>query len=224
MNKQVSENPEKNRDRHTLYLIIAASLLVSLYLASNVMAVKILSIGDISLFDAGTITFPLTYMLGDVLTEIWGFKTAKKIIWITFLCNIVFMAFTSLGVILPSPDYMQETTDAYRIIFGYVPRIVIASLVGFLFGELSNAWTMEQIKKATGGRHMWIRTIGSSAVGYLFDTVLFVILAFAGTSPIPDLVSMILIQYFAKLMIEALGGTPLAYAAVKWIKKKEENL
>ncbi len=215
MQKQVSENPEKNREKRFMQLIVVTSLLVTLYLTSNVMAVKIISVGGISIFDAGTITFPLTYMLGDVLTEIWGFKTAKKVIWLTFLCNAVFMAFTALGVILPSPDYMQQTADAYRTIFGYVPRIVAASLLGFLCGELANAWTMEAIKLKTNGRHLWMRTIGSSAVGHLIDTVLFVIVAFAGTSPVLDLVTMIAIQYFAKLMIEAIGATPIVYAIIK---------
>ncbi len=221
MNKQVSENPAKNRDWNAL--IIVASLLAAIYIASNAMAVKVISIGGISLFDAGTITFPAAYMLGDVLTEIWGFKTAKKVIWLTFFCNIIFVLCTALGLILPAPDYMKETTDAYAIVFGYVPRIIIASLIGFLCGELSNSFVMEKLKKTTKGRFLWIRTIGSSAVGYIFDTVLFVIIAFAGTAPWFDLFTMITIQYVAKLLIEALCGTPLAYAVIGKIKNYHQN-
>lgn len=219
--KQVSENPAKNRDLTALTVV--AALLATLYIASNAMAVKVIAIGDLALFDAGTITFPAAYMLGDVLTEIWGFKTARKVIWLTFLCNVVFVLCTALGLVLPAPEYMQETTDAYAIIFGYVPRIVIASLIGFLCGELSNAWVMSKMKKMTQGKHMWLRTIGSSAIGYIFDTVLFVIVAFAGTAPIWDLFTMITIQYFAKLLIEALCGTPLAYAAVYFIKARNNS-
>lgn len=215
---QVSENPAKNRDWNMLTIVTA--LLAAIYIASNAMAVKVIAIGDLALFDAGTITFPAAYMLGDVVTEIWGFKTAKKVIWLTFFCNLIFVLCTALGLILPAPDYMQATTDAYAIIFGYVPRIVIASLIGFLCGELSNAWVMAKMKKLTQGKHMWLRTIGSSAVGYIFDTVLFVIVAFGGTSPARDIFTMITIQYFAKLAIEALCGTPLAYAAVRFIKKR----
>ncbi|MBO5364779.1 MAG: queuosine precursor transporter [Clostridia bacterium] len=221
--KQVSENPAKNRETQSTGLVIVTALLVTLYLTSNVMATKIISIGNISIFDAGTITFPLTYMLGDVLTEIWGFKTAKKVIWLTFLCNTLFMAFTALALILPSPDYLQETANAYAVIFGYVPRIVAASLLGFLAGELTNAWVLVKIKAITGNRHLWIRTIGSSAVGHLLDTVLFVLVAFTGTAPAFDLFTMILIQYFAKLLIEALGGTPLAYGAIAWICKRRNS-
>lgn len=217
MKKQVSENPSKNRDWNSL--VIVSSLLVSIYIAANAMAVKVISIGGISIFDAGTITFPAAYMLGDVLTEVWGFKTARKVIWLTFFCNIIFVLCTAIGLILPAPDYMKETTNAYAIVFGYVPRIIIASLIGFLFGELSNSFVMEKIKKITNGRFLWIRTIGSSAVGYIFDTVLFVIIAFAGTAPWFDLFTMIAIQYIAKLLIEALFGTPLAYAVIGKIKK-----
>lgn len=219
MKKQVSENPAKNRISKHVPLIIVTAMIVTMYLTSNVMAVRIISIGDISIFDAGTITFPITYMLGDVLTEIWGFKTARKVIWMTLLCNIIFVVFTGIGVFLPAPDYAQAATEAYNIIFGYTPRIVAASFVGFLLGELINAWTMEKIKKATGGRHMWMRTIGSSAVGHFIDTVLFVIIAFLGTAPISALVSMILIQYVAKLLIEVVGGTPLAYGLVAKIRQ-----
>lgn len=218
MNKQVSENPAKNRDWNSL--VIISSLLAAIYIASNAMAVKVISIGGISLFDAGTITFPAAYMLGDVLTEVWGFKTAKKVIWLTFFCNIIFVLCTALGLFLPAPDYMKETTDAYAIVFGYVPRIIIASLVGFLCGELSNSFVMEKLKKLTKGKLLWVRTIGSSAVGYIFDTVLFVIIAFAGTAPWFDLFTMITIQYVAKLLIEALAGTPLAYAVIAKIKSR----
>ena len=133
------------------------------------------------------------------------------------------MAFTALALILPSPDYLQETANAYAVIFGYVPRIVAASLLGFLAGELTNAWVLVKIKAITGNRHLWIRTIGSSAVGHLLDTVLFVLVAFTGTAPAFDLFTMILIQYFAKLLIEALGGTPLAYGAIAWICKRRNS-
>lgn len=219
MKKQVAGNPAKNRERLWTCLLVITALLVMLYLVSNVMAVKIISIGGIALFDAGTVTFPFAYMLGDVLTEVWGFKTARKVIYLTFVCNVLFVIFTAIGVVLPFPDYGAETAAAYATVFTYVPRIVIASLLGFLTGELSNAWVLERIKRLTRGRHMWVRTIGSSAVGYLFDTVLFVLVAFWGTAPTEDLASMIAVQYIAKLLIEGLSGTPLAYALVAAIKR-----
>ena len=195
------------------------ALFVTLYLTSNIMAVRVISIFGLFYSDAGTLTFPFAYMLGDVLTEIWGYRIARKIIWLTLLCNILLVIFTMTGVWLPSPEYLKETADAYNHIFTYVPRIVAASLAGFLFGELSNAWLMDKIKKITGGRWLWMRTIGSSAVAYIFDSVPFVLIGFAGTVSTHDLLMMIAFQYVSKLAIEALFGTPLAYAAIGLIRK-----
>ena len=222
MNK-VSENPSKNRiknqmNNHTALMIVTA-LFVTSYLVSNIMAVKVISLFGLFYFDAGTIVFPFAYMLGDVLTEIWGYRTARKVIWLTFICNIIMVLCTQIGVWLPSPDYLDETANAYNHIFSYVPRIVVASLTGFLLGELSNAWLMEKIKKITGNKRLWVRTIGSSAVAYLFDSLPFVLIAFLGVVSTHDLIMMIVFQYGAKLIIEAIFGTPLAYAAVHAIRK-----
>ena len=222
MNK-VSENPFKNRTGGDMPLVVVTALFVTLYLVSNVMAVKIISIFGYFYFDAGTITFPFAYMLGDVLTEIWGYKTARKVIWVTFVCNVIMVLCTQVGVWLPAPDYLDTTASSYNTIFTYVPRIVIASLVGFLLGELSNAWLMERIKKLTRGRCLWVRTIGSSVVGYLFDTLPFVLIAFLGVLSLRDLLLMIAFQYFMKLSIEVLFGTPMAYAVIVFLKRRLLN-
>ncbi len=221
---KVSENPLKNRRESTMPLMAVTALFVTLYLVSNIMAVKVISIAGWFYFDAGTITFPFAYMLGDVLTEIWGYRTSKKIIWLTFVCNIVMVVCTQVGVWLPSPDYLQDSAMAYNSVFTYVPRIVIASLTGFLLGELSNAWLMERIKKMTEGRWLWLRTIGSSAVGYLFDTLPFVLIAFLGVVSTHDLLMMILFQYGMKFTIEVVFGTPMAYVVIRWIKYKFERV
>ena len=199
--------------------MVVTALFVTSYLVSNIMAVKVISLFGLFYFDAGTIVFPFAYMLGDVLTEIWGYRTARKVIWLTFICNIIMVLCTQIGVWLPSPDYLDETANAYNHIFSYVPRIVVASLTGFLLGELSNAWLMEKIKKITGNKRLWVRTIGSSAVAYLFDSLPFVLIAFLGVVSTHDLLMMIAFQYGAKLLIEAIFGTPLAYAAVHAIRK-----
>lgn len=205
-------------------LVVVAGLLITMYLTANVMAVKLLSVGGLTFFDAGTITFPLAYMLGDVLTEVWGFRTARKVILLTFFCNVIMVICTAIGLYLPSPDYGRATADAYAVIFAYVPRIVGASLLGFLCGEMANAWAMVRIKKATNGRHLWLRAIGSSMLGYIFDTVLFVLVAFAGTAPASDLLTMIGFQYAAKLLLEGLGATPFTYLAVAWLRKRHPEL
>ena len=216
---KVSENPLKNRTSGDTSLIVITALFVTSYLVSNIMAVKVIGLFDLFYFDAGTITFPFAYMLGDVLTEIWGYRTARKAIFLTFFCNVMMVVCTQIGVWLPSPDYLDVTAQAYNTIFSYVPRIVVASLVGFLLGELSNAWLMDRIKKKTKGKRLWVRTIGSSVVAYLFDTVPFVLIAFAGTLTARDILLMIALQYFMKLGIEALFGTPMAYATIRLLRK-----
>lgn len=227
---KVSGNPLKNRVKARLRaggqsvsnqtaLMVVTALFVSSYLISNTMAVKVIGLFNIFYFDAGTITFPFAYMLGDVLTEIWGFRISKRVIWTTFFCNILMVVCTQIGVCLPSPEHLGETAAAYDHIFNYVPRIVLASLVGFLCGELSNAWLMVKIREKTKGKHLWVRTIGSSAVGYVFDSLPFVLIAFAGTITVRELLLMLAFQYCSKLLIETVFGTPLAYAAIRFIRK-----
>ncbi|MBE6298381.1 MAG: VUT family protein [Bacteroidales bacterium] len=219
MNK-VSENPLKNRRESDWPLMIVTALFVTLYLVSNIMAVKVIGLFGLFYFDAGTITFPFAYMLGDVLTEIWGYRTSKRVILLTLLCNILLVVCTQIGVWLPSPAYLADSAGAYDAVFNYVPRIVLGSLVGFLLGELSNAWLMEKIKQRTRGRYLWLRTIGSSAIAYIFDSLPFVLIAFAGVVTTEDLMMMIAFQYFSKLSIEVLFGTPMAYAAIYGIKRR----
>ncbi|MBR2883113.1 MAG: queuosine precursor transporter [Prevotella sp.] len=220
MNK-VSENPFKNRTEGKLELplMIVTAMFVTLYLVSNIMAVKVIGLWGLFYFDAGTITFPFAYMLGDVLTEIWGFKMAKRVIWTTFFCNLVMVICTQVGVWLPSPEHLADTEVAYNHLFNYVPRIVVASLAGFLLGELSNAWVMDKMKQKMKGRKLWVRTIGSSMVGYVFDTLPFVLIAFLGVVTTKELLLMMAFQYFSKLIIEATMGTPMAYAVVRMLRR-----
>lgn len=224
------ENPVKNHDsfgmrsmrKYKIFVVLAAVMITS-YLTANLMAVKLIRIFGLTLFDAGTVTFPISYLLGDVVTEVYGFKNARRLIFLTFFCNLFLVASTSIGLILPAPDFMGEMNDAYAAVFTQVPRILLASIVAFLAGELLNAWTMEWIKKRTKGELLWIRTIGSSAFGYLVDTVLFVIIAFAGVTPVRDLLTMVVAQYLMKMGIESLGATPLAYALIRWINRGESK-
>ena len=220
MNK-VSENPFKNRTERMSPYVVVSVLFVICYVVSNLMAVKVVGFFGLFYFDAGTITFPLAYMLGDVLTEIWGYKTAKKTIILAFMCNIFVVACTQIGVWLPSPDYLDSISSAYNTVYSYVPRIVIASLTGFLLGELSNAWIMEKIKSKTKGRYLWVRTIGSSIIAYVFDTVPFVLIAFLGVLSGRDMILMIVSQYLMKITIETVFGTPMAYAVVTYLRKRQ---
>lgn len=218
--EKVSENPSKNRILPPLVIIVA--LLITGYLTANVMAVKLIEVFGITIFDAGTLIFPITYMLGDVLTEIWGFQVAKRVIWLTFLCEVIFTIFVWIGVWLPYPAGTAPAADAYATLFSFVPRITLASLLAFLCGELINAWMMVKIKERYG-RHLWVRTIGSSFFGYIVDTTIFVCVAFIGIVPASSILSMIVIQVIVKLLIETIGATPLAYALIHKLKKYYGN-
>jgi len=219
MKYQVPENPVKNR-KNTETLLIISCILTALYLTANLMAVRVIEVGGVSLFDAGTIVFPFTYMLGDALAEIWGFPTAKKVILLSTAGLLLMSGFAALGTLLPYPVYQAEIVAAYDMVFGFVPRIMLASVTAFLCGELLNALVLVKVKEKTGERHLWLRTIGSSVVGHGVDTVAFVLLAFWGVSPWQDLLSMIVVQYFLKVGLEALAGTPLVYGLVTWLKKR----
>lgn len=199
--------------------VVISALMVTCYLTANVMAVKIIEVLGVSIFDAGTIIFPLTYMLGEVVTEIWGFQRARKLILLTFICQVTFALFTWIGLHLPYPADMADMANAYTMVFSYVPRIMIASLLAFLAGELTNAFLMSKIKEHLGGP-LWVRTIGSSIVGYSLDTTIFVFIAFYGTVSLTQIASMIGIQIGVKVLIEACASTPMAYALVSFIRRK----
>ena len=201
-------------------LVIISALLICIHMSANIMAVKLMDIGGMTLLDAGTIVFPFSYMLGDVLTEIWGFKTARKVIFLSFICNIILMGATALAVLIPSPAFMAETAKAYDMVFTYMPRIVAGSLCAFLAGELTNSWLLIKIREKTGRRLLWVRTIGSSAIGHLLDSVIFCVIASAGTVPVRELFLMIGTLYGAKLLIEAAAGTPLAYVMIARLRKR----
>lgn len=219
MKTQVLENPVKNQE-NTWILTVIACLQTVLYITANLMAVRVIRIGEVSLFDAGTLLFPVTYMLGDALTEIWGFRTAKKVILLTFVCNLIFVVFTAIGGVLPYPAYQEETVRAYNTIFRYVPRIMGASMAAFLVGELANAWSLIWIREKTGEKHLWVRTVGSSVLGHALDSAVFVILAFGGISSVGELCSMTAVQYLLKLLLEIVGGTPMVYALTGWLKRR----
>lgn len=217
MNVKLQNN--KHAAKPDFPLLCITGVMITLYVVSNIMAVKLVSVRGVCWFDAGTLTFPLVYMLGDVLTEHWGYKTTRKIIWLSFSCNALAVLCTTVGLWLPVPEYQADIAQAYSTLFGLMPRIIIASFVGFLAGELSNAWTLIWIRNKTGHRHLWMRTIGSSVVGFALDTGLFVVIAFAGRAPVIDLLSMFAVQFCFKMLVETLLSTPMAYVLLYFLRK-----
>lgn len=198
------------------FVIITAIFITSL-ITANIIAVKIISLWSVIL-PAAIFIFPLSYIFGDVLTEVYGYRWARKVIWLGFVCNLIFVIFAWVGQILP-PAAFWDGQSAYERILGYAPRLLVASFFGYLVGEFVNSFIMAKMKIRTRGRWLWSRTIGSTIVGQGLDTTVFIILAFIGTPFFLPI--MILYHWLAKIVIEAVA-TPLTYALVNYLKKKEE--
>ena len=201
---------------------IISTLFVVLLIISNLLATKLILLFNFVL-PAAVIVYPFCFMIGDVLTEVWGFKIAKKVIWLGFFMNVLLIFFTNIGIYLIYPEFWQGQ-EHFQFIFGAVPRIILASFIGYLAGELSNSWSLEFIKKLTNGKFLFVRTIGSSMIGQILDTVLFIGIAFNGITPISVLFTMMIAQYVIKVCCEALVGTPMAYYLVRWTRKDENSI
>jgi len=197
--------------------IISIAFVVSL-LISNILAVKLIIIGPLVL-PAAVIIYPFCFMLGDVVTEVWGYGYARGVILAGFGANLALAFFSYVGGLLPAAPVWPHQ-DAYMVIFAMVPRILAASFIAYLIGELVNSYTLEKIKSWTGSRLLFVRTIGSSVIGQLLDTAVFITIAFYGTVPNQILLLMLIGQYLFKIGLEALAGTPLAYLMVKWARAK----
>lgn len=201
-----------------LFMILAV-VYVTCLLLSNLIAGKMWAVTSSITLPAAVILFPITYIFGDVFTEVYGFKKARIIIWLGFGCSFFAVAVYLLTIALPHPGFW-DGQEAYRTVLGTTPRVAIASFIGYLFGEFSNSVVLSKLKVATGGKKLWIRTILSTLVGEGLDSIIFVMISFWGTMDNSTVVHMILYQYLFKVIYEALF-TPLTYAAVNWIKKKE---
>lgn len=199
--------------------LIVVFFIVTL-LISNIMATKMISVGPLVL-PAAVIIFPFCFMLGDVLTEIWGYRYTKKVILTGFGANLLMTVFLYLGQLLPPASFWQNQ-GAYEAIFGMVPRIVLASFAAYLVGELLNSLVMDKMKRRSGEAHLYRRTILSTVVGQIFDSGIFITVAFYGTMPNSALLTLLIGQYLAKVVIEAVLGTPLAYWLVGMIRRSGE--
>jgi uncharacterized integral membrane protein (TIGR00697 family) len=197
-------------------LVIITAIFITCLITANVIAVKVISLGPVIL-PAAIFIFPLSYIFGDVLTEVYGYRQARKVIWLGFICNLIFVIFAWLGQVLP-PAPFWGGQEAYESILGYTPRLLAASFCGYLAGEFANSFILAKMKILTRGRWLWSRTIGSTIVGQGLDTSIFITLAFIGTPSFVPI--MILYHWLAKTIIESLA-TPLTYTIVNSLKKKE---
>ncbi|HIK54569.1 MAG TPA: queuosine precursor transporter [Synechococcales cyanobacterium M55_K2018_004] len=193
---------------------------VAVLLISNIASTKILNLGPFT-FDGGTILFPLSYIFGDILTEVYGYARSRKVIWIGFLsAALMSVTFAVVGALPPAEGWNHQA--AYEAILGQAPRIVFASLIAYFAGEFSNSFTLAKMKIVTNGRHLWMRTIGSTLVGQWVDTALFVAIAFAGTLPNSLLWTLVVSNYIFKCGVEALF-TPITYWVTGWLKQQEHE-
>jgi uncharacterized integral membrane protein (TIGR00697 family) len=197
-------------------LVIIIALFITCLITANIIAVKVVSLGFF-IVPAAVLVFPVSYIFGDVLTEVYGYRTARKVIWLGFGCNLVFVFFAWIGQLLPAADFWQSQ-GAYETILGYAPRLLAASLGGYLVGEFANSFVLARMKIFTRGRWLWSRTIASTIIGEGLDTVVFIVAAFSGTgSPVG---TMIWHHWLFKTGIEVVA-TPVTYAIVSWLKRTE---
>lgn len=209
---------ENNKSVSKLFMVIAV-VYVTCLLLSNLIAGKMWAVTDNITLPAAVILFPITYIFGDIFTEVYGFKNARTIIWLGFACSFFAVAVYMITIALPHPGFW-ENQDAYAVVMGTTPRVALASFIGYLFGEFSNSMVLSKLKVATKGKKLWMRTILSTLVGEGFDSVIFVVVSFWGTMDNATVLQMIVFQYLFKVGYEIIF-TPVTYAVVDWLKRKE---
>ncbi len=198
-------------------LLFLSSLFITSLLVANITAGKLVKLGSLIL-PAAVFIFPVTFLVTDVVCEVWGKKRASELVWLGFLMSIILTGYLQLGRVLP-PAPVWPYQGAYEAIFGAVPRIVLASLCAYLISQTHDVWAFNYWRQVTRGKHLWLRNNLSTMVSQLMDTAVFITLAFAGTVPWDMLAGMIFSQYLVKLVL-ALADTPFCYLGVKWARKE----
>jgi uncharacterized integral membrane protein (TIGR00697 family) len=204
--------------KYSHWFLIVVAVFVTCLITANIIAVKLVDLFGLIL-PAAIFIFPLSYITGDVLTEVYGYRQARKVIWLGFLCNVLVVVAIWIAQVLPAASFW-DGQRAYERILGYTPRILMASFLAYLVGEFANSFVLAKLKIATQGRWLWMRTIGSTLVGQGLDSAVFIALAFAGTLPVQALTLAIVTQWLAKSAYEA-AATPFTYLVVNFLKRRE---
>lgn len=199
------------------FLVIVA-LFVACLVAANIVAVKLILVFGL-LLPAAVVVFPVSYILGDVLTEVYGYRQARRVIWLGFLCNLVVVAAILVAQALPAAPFW-DGQDAFERILGYTPRLLLASFLAYLVGEFANAFVLAKMKIATAGRWFGLRAVASTLVGQGLDSAVFITLAFAGAIPPAGLLAAVVTQWLVKSAYEVVA-LPITYAVVGFLKRKE---
>jgi queuosine precursor transporter len=202
------------------FFTLITGLFVAVLLISNIASSKIVQVGSFP-FDGGTILFPISYIFGDILTEVYGYRKSRQVIWIGFGSALLMTAVFALVGYLPSASEWHNQ-DAYNAILGTTPRIVAGSLIAYFAGEFSNSYVLARMKIFTGGRLLFTRTIGSTIVGEGVDTLIFVLVAFGGVYSWSTVLAIMVFNYLFKVGFEVVL-TPLTYAVVGFLKRTEKS-
>jgi hypothetical protein len=203
---------------YSAWFVFIAAVFTTCLITANIIAVKLVRVWGLIL-PASIVIFPLSYVFGDVLTEVYGYRRARQVIWLGFFCNLVAVMAVLAGQAMP-PASFWDGQAAYERILGYTPRLLVASFAAYLVGEFTNAFILAKMKIATGGRWLWTRTIGSTIAGQAFDSAVFITIAFYGVVPLPALGSTIVTQWLFKSAYEA-AVTPFTYWMVGFLKRRE---
>jgi uncharacterized integral membrane protein (TIGR00697 family) len=200
------------------YFDVIMAFFVAVLLISNIASTKILVFWKFT-FDGGTLLFPLSYIFGDILTEVYGYRRTRRVIWTGFAAALLMsLVLWIVQVLPPATDWPNQ--QAYESLIGFVPRIVGASLLAYFAGEFTNSWIISRLKVLMKGKRLWVRTIGSTLIGEGIDTTIFCLVAFYGVLPGSLLITVIISNYVFKCLIEILF-TPLTYSIVRFLKKRE---
>jgi queuosine precursor transporter len=200
------------------YYELLVNAFVVILLISNLVAQKLVKFGPFTLSGA-QLLFPITYIFGDVFTEVYGYAASRRAIWIGFGASALMAVMGMVVVALPPhPDWHNQ--EAFALVFGFVPRVVVSSLIAYWAGEFANSFVMAKMKLWTEGKYLWTRTVGSTVVGQGVDTVLVVTLLFAGRASVSTILNVIISGYVAKVVYEILA-TPMTYAIVGFLKHNE---
>jgi uncharacterized integral membrane protein (TIGR00697 family) len=191
---------------------------VTVLLISNLIGPKVCQIGPLQISGAEFL-FPITYICGDIFTEVYGYAASRRAIWLGFFGMGLLAVMGQLAVSLPpAPDWPNQ--QAFATVFGLVPRFGIASLIAYFAGEFTNSYTLAKMKLLTKGRYLWTRTIGSTVTGQFVDTTVIIFIAFWGVRSFPQILVMIASSYSVKVVYETIA-TPLTYLVVHWLKRAE---
>jgi uncharacterized integral membrane protein (TIGR00697 family) len=197
--------------------IALVSVFVTSLVISNVLATKLFMLGNL-IIPAGVIAYPITFLMTDVIGEIWGKKIVTRVVWAGFFCSLLAMLLGFLAVMLPAAPF-YEKQEFFAELFGRVGRITGASLIAYLISQFNDIWLFHKIKDMTNGKHLWLRNNVGTIFSQLFDTIIFIVIAFYGTMPTSVLIGMISSQWMVKVLI-ALLDTPFCYLLVAWCTKR----